>query len=126
MKITAAISRNILLFSRPLKAERLEPRQRALNRFQNCIITKTLKKIDSSRGLSRASPGLVLCFIKNSMPIKTARNAAAVFKIKPVMTGVTMKSLLFRGCRSITSGCGGSVDSASAAKVSMIRLTHNI
>jgi hypothetical protein len=42
------------------------------------------------------------------------------------MTGVTMSSFLEYGCLSSKSSLGGSVARASAAHVSMIRLTQSI
>ena len=91
----------------------------ALNMFQNCNITKTVKKADNSYGVI-ASPN------QKSIPSSTTINSAAVPRIERDIAGVMIKSLLFRGFSFITLRLGGSDASASAANVSIIRLTHSI
>ena len=63
---------------------------------------------------------------QSSIPIRMARNTVPTPKMPRHLAGVTMKASLRRGGSFMTPGSGGSVASASAAKVSMIRLTQSI
>ena len=60
------------------------------------------------------------------MPSSTATKSSPTPTIERIIGREMMKSLFLRGFSRITLRLGGSEASASAAKVSMIRLTHSI
>ena len=99
-----------------------EAKALALNKFQNCNITNEVKNMVCS---IRPMP-LSLFLYTTSM----ANNAAKKHRPMPMMPRamplVMMKSESRRGLSAITSAEGGNDASARAAKVSMMRLTHNI
>ena len=87
--------------------------------FQNCSMTKTVKNTESSYGV-------MPCPNQASMPRSAATNTMPTPTMERIIGRVMMKSLFLRGFSRMTLRLGGSEASASAANVSMIRLTHSI
>ena len=120
--IISSTSSSPLSWVKAWKAEWLEPNALALNRFQNWSMTNVVKKSDSS--CTCRLPELWLQCIRNAN--STAKKATPMKTIPLAMPLVIMKSVCLRGLSFITSRDGGSEASASAAKVSMMRLTQSI
>mgnify|MGYP000671244561 CR=1 FL=1 len=66
------------------------------------------------------------CLIPTMSDISITKNASPTPNILLRIALVMIKSLVLRGFSFITSGLGGMEASAMAAKVSIMRFTHNI
>ncbi|CCY64936.1 unknown [Prevotella sp. CAG:1124] len=121
-RIIASTSSSPLSWVKAWKAEWLEPNDLALNRFQNCSITKVVKNKDSS--CTCKSPALWLQCI--NMPKRKQKNSKPIIIIPCAIPRVMIKSDCLRGLSFMTSRDGGSDARASAANVSIIRLTQSI
>ena len=97
------------------EAFKVQSRDRAV-RFHD--VTDRVKEI--------AAPSPLPPDMCSNIPMNIARNTPAVAKISTAIRGVTINAPGSRGESFITSGSGGSVANASAAKVSMIIFTHSI
>ena len=105
-----------------LNTEWLVPKTLALNRFQNWSITKIVKKQVRAHSVCEAGS----CLIPTMSDISITKNASPTPNILLRIALVMIKSLVLRGFSFITSGLGGMEASAMAAKVSIMRFTHNI
>ena len=104
-----------------VKTERDAPKHFTFRRFQNWSMTNPLKMMQRSSGEMPLPP---VCVSAYQMKIPMKR--AAVKKMSKAIFPVTMKADGLRGGCFRSSGFGGSVASASAAIVSMMRLIQSI
>jgi hypothetical protein len=139
IKIRIAIKIKALFFNKPENADLLVPEALTLKRFQNCMSTNVVKNIDISCELSPAksltqvvkqsfNPDSPSEYLKKNIinPITKTIKVPPWIRILLNIFLVMMKSFIPLGFFFRTALSDGSVAKANAAKVSIIKLTHNI